>query len=148
LHDEGETFMSGPTKEHVALAYAVIRAGGTQATLAGAVGVHERTIRKWLDEACAAEHAPAFRAEYARARSDLHQDLVGAIIAAIPDDWKAAAWILERRYGEWAQSVKLQVKEQIHDGIAQLRDELGEEMSERVLRVIAEAGSGAPPRAH
>ena len=131
------------------MTYAVMRAGGTQVTLAGALGVSARTIRNWLDEERGYENGPAFRAAYARAKAELHQDLVGCITAAAPSDWKAAAWMLERRYSEsYSHSVKLQVQEQIHEGLRALRDELGEEMSAKVLRVISEASGANAPRTH
>lgn len=140
--------MSGPNEKQTAMAYAVLRAGGSVASVAAAIRVHPRTVWKWLDSPHDAANYEDFRAEYARARAEYRDQLVTCIVAAAPEDWKAAAWLLERQHSrEFSRSIKIQVQEQIHEAVSKVREVLGDEIGEKVLRVFAEQEREEPTRA-
>jgi len=58
----------------------------------GCSGIGERTFYDWM------ERYPAFAAAVHRARAKAKMKLVRVIIDQAPDDWRAAAWALERSY--------------------------------------------------
>lgn len=77
----------------------MIRNGAYQHIAAAANGVHEATFYRWMAEGAKEDAAPLYRefreaVEEAKAAAE-----VGALLqirAAAADDWKAAAWFLER----------------------------------------------------
>jgi transposase len=81
----------------------LLAAGASPARAARALGVGERSVRRWLgnglrDRVVAAR---ASRPESTDALSEAR--LVVLIARAAQDDWRAAAWLLERRHPErWA----------------------------------------------
>jgi transposase len=81
----------------------LLAAGASPARAARALGVGERSVRRWLgnglrDRVVAAR---ASRPESTDALSEAR--LVVLIARAAQDDWRAVAWLLERRHPErWA----------------------------------------------
>jgi hypothetical protein len=105
-----------------------ITVGSTRESAAEAAGVTSKTLNNWLakgdladDEA---EYAPEevqkfirFRREMLRREACVEQTLVTAVLTAALQtkkaDWKAAAWLLERRFGSsWGYKQKLE-----HSGV-------------------------------
>lgn len=96
---------SRPTKftpETVARLLKAVRAGLPYHLAAEAAGISETTFYEWqrgefprgADKALKAQ----FSEELTRARGESALRLMALISSAAPDDWRAAAWILERRF--------------------------------------------------
>ena len=71
-----------------------LKAGGSMTGAAGAAGVGKTTV---YDEM---ERSPDFRSEVEKARSESEMQLVSVIRAHACEEWKAAAWCLERLHGQ------------------------------------------------
>lgn len=96
-----------------------------RSTAACKAGIDERTLRTWLqrgetddagnpidDREDVAEFV-AFRKEFLKAEAEAEHSLVGSVIGAAKSrfrpDWKAAAWLLERRHGDkWGYKASLE----------------------------------------
>ena len=96
-----------------------------RSTAANKAGIDERTLRTWLDrgktddqgnpldEREDAAEFVAFRKEFLKAEAEAEHSLVGSIIGAAKSrfkaDWKAAAWLLERRHSDrWGYKASLE----------------------------------------
>ncbi len=96
-----------------------IRAGNYPEVAAGHAGVHPATYYRWMERGALEGSAPEddpyrqFRSEVERAIADAEAAEVGLVIKAARDgDWRAAAWLLERRFGDrWGRRDRL---EQLH----------------------------------
>lgn len=78
--------------------------GNTRAHAAAYAGVGERTFRRWMSEGQEEGEGPyaELRQAVLAAESRAQMMAMGAIAKAIRDgDWKAAAWMLERRVPEY-----------------------------------------------
>lgn len=84
---------------------AAFRKGLTTDLAAGVAGVNPTTVRKWLaqgDEDAAAGRDTAFARlvlEVAHAEAAHASALIDRVTKASRHEWRAGAWILERRYG-------------------------------------------------
>ena len=79
----------------------LLRAGNTRRAAARVAGISERTLRDWLTLGARGEEPYATmlaRLDAARAEGEARQ--VTQIATAATDDWRAGAWLLERRFGE------------------------------------------------
>ena len=88
--------MAMPTKrtqERTDAAVAVIRAGHSQRAAASHIGVSRATWHLWMQTETFAEQIRA-------AEDEREGRLLTQIRAAVPKDWKAAAWLLERFHPE------------------------------------------------
>jgi len=93
-----------------------IRAGNYPEVAARHAGIHPATYYRWMErgelEGDAPEDDPyrSFRAEVERALADAEAGEVGLIIqSAKAGDWRAAAWLLERRFGErWGRRERVE----------------------------------------
>ncbi len=119
-----------------------IRAGNYPEVAAGHAGIHPATYYRWMErgalEGDAAEDDPyrRFRSEVDRALSDAEATEVGLIVKAARDgDWRAAAWLLERRFADrWGRRERL---EQVHEvRVPDEASELDQEI-ERLLEEVA-----------
>ncbi len=120
-----------------------IRAGNYPAVAAAHAGIHASTYYRWMErgelEGDAVEDDPYrhFRSEVERAIADSEAAEVGLVLKAARDgDWRAAAWLLERRFSErWGRHDRL---EQVHE--VQEPDEASEldREIERLLEEMAE----------
>lgn len=87
------------TPDVVARICAAIRAGATHEAAAGAAGIARKTLQTWKARGEAGEEPyAAFSEGLARAHEEGQVRLVAIIANAAVTDWKAAAWILERRH--------------------------------------------------
>ena len=117
-----------------------IRAGNYPEVAARHAGVHPATYYRWMErgelEGSAVEDDPyrQFRAEVDRAIADAEAAEVGLVIKAARDgDWRAAAWLLERRFSErWARRERL---DQLH--VIEEPDEAGE-LDREIERLLEE----------
>jgi transposase len=99
--------MAAPTKldddVHARIA-AALRAGGTLELAPLATGVGERTLQRWLERgrrggARNARQVAVLEA-VERARAEAEVSLVATMQRQARTSWRAAAWILERRWPE------------------------------------------------
>ena len=77
---------------------AAIRAGVPVRHACGALGIHEATFYRWLRHP--APRYRAFSEAVERAREEAYLGAVANLRAAMREDWRAAAWYLERRHPE------------------------------------------------
>ena len=78
------------TPENAAEIIQIIEGGGTKRLACAVVGMSEDTLALWAK----ADSELSDRLREAEGRRD--RSLVALIQSAAPDDWKAAAWLLER----------------------------------------------------
>lgn len=88
-------------------------------------GVGESTYYAWMARAEDPD-APAeyleFRAAIAEARAIAQERLVSTvqIASADPKNWRAAAWLLERRYpAHWAETLTIRVNAEVAKGLGE-----------------------------
>jgi hypothetical protein len=94
------------TPERAALLVAALGAGNAQAPAARAVGIGERTLREWLRLGRLGREPFADfarRVETARMEGEVRQ-VTQIATAAGQGEWRAGAWLLERRFGEPPES--------------------------------------------
>jgi transposase len=102
-----------------------IALGMTQTDAARAAGVQPRTFESWLEKGRAGNPA------YARivdpidnARALGQRSLADRIAKASNKDWRAAAWILERRHPQtWGKHDTLHMSAKIETAVTQMSDE-------------------------
>lgn len=86
------------TKELVQQAVKLKKGGANNQDIAKAVGIAESTFYKWISEPKREEEAELSEA-LKKAEADYKNALQGLIAKAAQErDWKAAAWLLERKY--------------------------------------------------
>jgi hypothetical protein len=70
------------------------------ATASAAAGIHYQTVRTWLKRGKSEESGiyADFFVAFTRAKAIAEKRLVKTVLTAGPEDWKAAAWLLERRH--------------------------------------------------
>src|SRR4051812_3475422 len=82
---------------------AVLAKCNTIKTAAAVCGVSERSVHSWISK------YPSFAAAIFRARGLAKTSLVAVIRKAAPNDWRAAAWILERSWpNEYARTERIE----------------------------------------
>lgn len=87
------------------------------------VGIDYTTFREWMLRGSGAHKTRKSNQEYADFAEDVQKAVskgeisaIAAIRAATKEDWRAAAWMLERRHSDrWAstQKIQLQVERQV-----------------------------------
>jgi hypothetical protein len=96
--------MARPTKLSPAVLEKVcegVRLGMSYERASARVGISDATLRNWVkrDEEGVRAYAGVVEA-LQKARADGETRLLARIVKAAEEDWKAAAWILERRHPE------------------------------------------------
>ncbi|MEZ4376226.1 MAG: hypothetical protein R3B07_35810 [Polyangiaceae bacterium] len=88
----------------------MLRVGNFRETAAAACGIAARTMRDWLKRGAADEEPFAtFADDCLAAEAEAEARGVAAIAKAGEKDWRALAWILERRSAKrWLISTKLE----------------------------------------
>lgn len=88
--------------DKVAAVSEYIKLGMTMTDSARAVGVNPRTLYSWLDKSKAGQAGyEPIEAIFEQNRAIGQAKLIGIVTKAADDDWKAAAWILERRHPDF-----------------------------------------------
>jgi hypothetical protein len=96
---------------------ALLRAGNQIHVVCDAVGIDRRTYSRWMQRGLSgrARDKPyrELRAQVERARAEAEARAVTQIARASTEDWRAAAWLLERSFPErWGKPAeRLQVLE-------------------------------------
>ena len=70
-----------------------LRMGCTREAAAGVGNIHRVTLLRWMDDA-------SFRSEVEKAEQQAEAAYTYSVQAAVPKNWQAAAWWLERRRHE------------------------------------------------
>lgn len=123
---------------------------------ARAAGVSPRTYYRWTAQGRADDEADRdtpFRQFWQAVEEALavaEAALLETVRVASADEWRAATWLLERRfsrrYGEHHKAAAQQ-EEYLRAKLESVRARLGEETLARVLEAIAESSEPTPPGA-
>jgi hypothetical protein len=128
----------------------IVRRGNFRETACAQVGVRPRQMRKWLTRAAAGDKLfTQFVLDLDAAEAAAEDIMVVAIRKAAIADWRAAAWLLERRAAaRWG--FKAQVEFTVQEELARILDvveqQLGSEASARVFGALTDGAvsAGAP----
>lgn len=95
------------TKETIQQAVKLKKAGVTNKDIASALCIHESTLYRWIGEPKTDEQRKLGEA-LKKTEADYKASLQTLIYnAAVERDWKAAAWLLERKYPqEFARQIR------------------------------------------
>lgn len=113
----------------------MLRSGTLPRVACEAVGIDIRTLQRWLERGRSGrERDKAYREfteRVGRARAEAEARAVAQIARAASEDWRAAAWLLERQWPErWG---KVPLAELVPEP-ASLSDELDELAGRRLAR--------------
>lgn len=131
------------TAELVRAAVKLKKGGANNADICRAVGIHEATFYRWVKTprgALERELSESLK----KAEADYKNALLGIIAKSAQErDWKAAAWLLERKYPDEyarpeAQLARQAAREAAQEAVGNVKD---------VLVRIADAAYGAEPDA-
>lgn len=97
------------TEEIVSQILVLLRQGNYIGTVCQAVGLPRRTFGEWMARGKSDSPDDSiyvdFREQVTQARAVGEARSVASIVTASKDDWKAAAWLLERQYPErWGKT--------------------------------------------
>jgi hypothetical protein len=93
------------TDERKKIILDLVRRGQTLYVASMKAGIVYETLRTWVQKAKNGGPYAAFAVELAQAEADAEEVLVDGILEAGKKDWRAKAWILERRHPErWAKT--------------------------------------------
>jgi hypothetical protein len=124
----------------------LIRAGNFLEVAATAAGIHRSTLYRWMRHGREQKRGRyrRFLNQVEKAQAEAESRDVALIAKAATEDWKAAAWRLERkaprRYGP---RVQLAVQQELDAVLGRLEKGLAADVYERVLQLIATEGDDA-----
>lgn len=124
----------------------IVRRGNFRETACAQVGVDPSTMRKWLRAAANGDRRfTKFVRALDEAEAEAEDVMVAAVRVAAKNDWRAAAWYLERRGPKrWGfrAGVEVSVKEEITRVIDVVEQQLGPEAAARVFTALADGTAG------
>jgi predicted site-specific integrase-resolvase len=126
----------------------LVRAGHYLEVAATAAGIHKTTLHRWLRIGREQKRGRyrRFLTAVERAQAEAESRDVALIARAATDDWRAAAWRLERqaprRYGP---RVQLSVNEELEATRDRLKAGLDEATYAKVLELVAAEGVESAP---
>ena len=82
---------SKATEARIEALLVALGTGCTREAAARHAGIDRTTLYRWL------ETDPGLRVRVEKAEADVEVRLAAQIVQAAPDDWRAAAWMLDRR---------------------------------------------------
>ena len=118
----------------------LLRAGNYLEVAAIAVGVHRSTLHRWMKYGREQQRGRyrKFLTSVEKAQAEAESRDVALIARAATDDWRAAAWRLERkqprRYGP---RVAVSVQQELDAVLHRLKKGLDRETYEKVLELLA-----------
>jgi transposase-like protein len=121
----------------------LIRAGNFLEVAATAAGIHRSTLYRWMRHGREQKRGRyrRFLNQVEKAQAEAESRDVALIAKAATEDWKAAAWRLERkaprRYGP---RVQLAVQQELDAVLGRLEKGLAADVYEKVLQLIATEG--------
>lgn len=121
----------------------VLEAGHYLKTAAELSGVGYSTVREWIErgegahpDRPATPEFAAFAAACAGARARGEEKLLAIVIGAAADEWRAAAWILERAFPErWAERREVELRADVT-----VTPVFTDERAQAVLELLREEG--------
>ena len=117
MSGEGNSKMTAPRVE---AALEALRHGCTRRAAAGAAGVIASTFYRWMDDDA------TFRDEVEKAELQAEAAFTMAVAVAVPKNWQAAAWWLERRkHTEYGRKDAVEMKIDLRTEARQLAQDLG-----------------------
>lgn len=123
------------TDRRVESALVALENGCTREAAAGAAGVTRSTFYRWLDDV-------TFRDAVEKAESLAEAKFTAAVAVAVPKNWQAAAWWLERRrYQHYARRDQIEMKIDVKAEVRKLAEELGLDPAAALDEVEAILGS-------
>ena len=126
----------------------LIRAGNYLEVAATAAGIHRSTLYRWLRHGRDQKRGRyrKFLSQVEKAQAEGESRDVALIAKAASEDWRAAAWRLERkaprRYGP---RVQLAVQQELDAVLGRLEKGLPPETYEKVLQLIAAEDEDVEP---
>jgi transposase len=126
----------------------LIRAGNYLEVAATAAGIHRSTLYRWLRHGRDQKRGRyrKFLSQVEKAQAEAESRDVALIAKAAGEDWRAAAWRLERkaprRYGP---RVQLAVQQELDAVLGRLEKGLPPEIYEKVLQLIAAEDDDVEP---
>src|SRR5437868_5667539 len=127
----------------------LIRAGNYLEVAATAVGIHRSTLYRWMRHGRDQKRGRyrKFLTAVEKAQAEAESRDVALIAKAASEDWKAAAWRLERKAPRrYAARVQLAVQQELDAVLGRLEKGLAPDVYEKVLQLIATEGDDpAPP---
>lgn len=130
-----------------------MRAGNYLETAAALAGVDPSTLRRWIargererrrrdagETPDSSENGfVRFAQDVGRAAAAAQSEIVGRIVRAGREDWRAAAWWLERRHGDgWGHRVDEQaVNREVETFLDRVESKLEPSAFEHILQIVA-----------
>ena len=118
----------------------LIRAGNYLEVAATAAGIHRSTLYRWLRHGRDQKRGRyrKFLNQVEKAQAEAESRDVALIAKAASEDWKAAAWRLERKSPRrYAARVQLAVQQELDAVLSRLEKGLAPGVYDRVLQLIA-----------
>lgn len=107
------------TEPRIEAALNALEMGCTRRAAAGAAGVTATTFYRWLEDV-------AFRDAVEKAENKAEATYIAAVANAVPRNWQAAAWWLERRHHEdFAQRSKVEMSVDLRAEVKRVAAERG-----------------------
>lgn len=132
FHGMGRGHKREATEEQLVRVGEVLEQGGSRNRAAAAAGVKGETFNRWLEE------DEDVRMAVERAESRCEEEMLHRIVKAADDprNWTAAAWILERRFGE----VYARKTEVTHKDRVRMAERLGASLADTLLTGLSDVG--------
>lgn len=132
--------MVGPTEAQARRMIEAILNGATRKAARIAAGIPATSFYEWCAKGKDGTHEPyaSFRAALLDAEAEVEENMCTVIVEAAPDDWKAAAWWLEkRRHNAFGKRMALQavVKKEAALNDPEMQKQLRETMREALNTV-------------
>ena len=119
-----------------------IEEGNYAKVAAESAGIDESTFYRWMREGETAQSGKMrqFYQSVTRAQGESETTLLSRVSKASKEDWRAATWLLERRFSSrWAntQKIEVAVEKEMEQLIAQMETSLDPDTFKEVMGVLA-----------
>jgi hypothetical protein len=124
----------------------LVKAGNFRETAAAICDVDPTTLRSWLKRGARGEEPyAAFARAQDKAESTMEADILKVLRKCGEEDWRALAWILERRGAKrWGfkAGVEVSVEEELGRILDVIEQQLGSEAATRILAALTDGQVG------